>query len=66
MKISEIIDRKILFINWNVNKNVILEGIVKEISPSENFLKINNEWYYLENLRFLELFDKEKNNIGFK
>jgi hypothetical protein len=66
VKIKDIIDRKILFINWTVNKNAILEGVVKELSPSNNFVKINNDWYLIENLRILELFEEDKKSIGFK
>ena len=66
MKIKDLVDRKILFINWPVNKNVIIEGTVKELSPSNNFAKINNDWYLIENLRVLELFEEDKKSIGFK
>jgi len=66
VKIKDLIDRKILFINWPVNKNIIIEGTVKELSPSNNFVKINNDWYLIENLRLLELFGEDKKAIGFK
>lgn len=66
MKIKDLVDRKILFINWPANKNAIIEGTVKELSPSSNFVKINNDWYLIENLRVLELFEADKKSIGFK
>jgi len=66
VKINDLIDRKILFVNWPVNRYAIIEGTVKELSPSSNFVKINNDWYLIENIRLLELFEEEKKAIGFK
>ena len=66
MKISELIDKKILFLNYPVSKHNVIEGTVKELSPSKSFVKINTEWYLIENLRFLELFPEEKKSLGFK
>jgi len=66
VKIKDLIDRKILFVNWPVNRHAIIEGTVKELSPSSNFVKINNDWYLIENLRVLELFEEDKKAIGFK
>lgn len=67
MKINELIDRQVLFLHWPVSKYNVLEGKIKELSPSKNFVKINNDWYLIENIRVLELFsDKEKPGLGFK
>jgi len=65
VNIKDLIDRKILFVNWPVNRHAIIEGTVKELSPSNNFVKINNDWYLIENLRVLELFEEDKKAIGF-
>jgi len=67
MKINDLIDKQILFVHWPVSKYNVLEGKIKELSPSKNFVKINNDWYLIENIRVLELFsDKEKPGLGFK
>ena len=66
MKIADLIDKKVLFVNWPVSKHAIHEGKVKELSPSKNFVRINNDWYLIENLRILELFPEEKRALGFQ
>jgi len=66
MKISDLIDKKVLFVHWPINKHVVHEGKVKELSPSENFVKINNDWYLIENIRILEMFPEEKKTLGFQ
>jgi hypothetical protein len=33
MKLEELIDRKVLYINYPINKNIVQEGKVNEISP---------------------------------
>jgi len=64
---EDLVDKKILFVNFPVNKHVVIEGQVKELSPSKNFVKISNDWYLIENLRVLEVFsEKERPNLGFK
>jgi hypothetical protein len=67
MKINELIDRQVLFLHYPVSKFNVLEGKIKELSPSKNFVKINNDWYLFENLRILEVFsDNDKPSLGFK
>jgi uncharacterized membrane protein len=65
MKRADLIDKKVLFLHYPVSKFNILEGKVKEYSPSNNFIKINTDWYLLENLRILEIFPEEKKQLGF-
>lgn len=65
MKREDIIDKKVLFLHYPVSRHQVLEGKVKEYSPSKNFVKINTDWYLLENIRFLELFPEEKKQLGF-
>jgi hypothetical protein len=65
MKRKELIDKKILFIHYPVSKFNVLEGKVKEYSPSDNFIKINTDWYLIENIRILEVFPEEKKQLGF-
>lgn len=66
MKFNDIQGKKVLFLNWPVSKHNVLEGEVKELSPSKNFIKINNDWYLMENVRFLEVFDQDKKGrLGF-
>lgn len=63
---EDLIDKKILFINYPVNRHAIIEGQIKELSPSKNFAKIGSEWYLIENIRVLEMFtDKERPSLGF-
>ena len=63
---EDLIDKKILFVNFPVNKHSIIEGQVKELSPSKNFVKISNEWYLIDNIRVMEVFsDKERPSLGF-
>ena len=67
MKVAELIDKQILFLHYPVSKFNVLEGKIKELSPSKNFVKINNDWYLIDNIRILELFsDKDKPSLGFK
>jgi len=66
VKIENIIDRKILFSYTPNNKFHVQEGKVNEISPSQKYIKINNDWYFLDKIMFLEIFDtKERPSMGF-
>lgn len=65
MKRTDLIDKKVLFLHYPVSKFNVLEGKVKEYSPSNNFIKINTDWYFLENIRILEMFPEEKKKLGF-
>lgn len=59
MKIEELVDRKVLYINYPINKNIVHEGKINEISPSKKCIKINHEWFILDNIRIIELFTEE-------
>ena len=66
MKLKDLIDRKILFINFPINRHTIQEGKVSEISPAEKCMKINNDWHLVSNIRIIELFsEKERPALGF-
>ena len=66
MKLKDLIDRKILYINFPINRYAIQEGKVTEISPAEKCIKINNDWHLRENIRIIELFtEKERPALGF-
>ena len=66
MKLKDLIDRKILFINFPINRHAIQEGKVSEISPAEKCIKINNDWHLINNIRIIELFsEKERPALGF-
>jgi len=66
MKLKDLIDRKILYLNFPINRHAIQEGKVSEISPSEKCIKINNDWYLVSNIRIIELFtEKERPALGF-
>ncbi|NBW56809.1 hypothetical protein EBR43_03300 [bacterium] len=65
MKLVDLIDKKILFLHFPVSKHAVIEGTIKELSPSKNFVKINNDWYLIENIRVLELFQEENKKLGF-
>ena len=41
MKLEDLIDRKILYLNYPINKYAIQEGKVTEISPAKICIKIN-------------------------
>jgi len=64
-KREDLIDKKILFVHYPVSKFNVLEGKIKEYSPSNNFIKINTDWYLIENIRVLEVFPEEKKQLGF-
>ncbi len=66
MKLKDLIDRKILFINFPINRHAIQVGKVSEISPAEKCIKINNDWHLINNIRIIELFSKdERPSLGF-
>ena len=66
MKLKDLIDRKILFINFPINRYAIQEGKVSEISPAEKCIKNNNDWHLVNNIRIIELFSKEERpSLGF-
>lgn len=66
MKLKDLIDRKILFINFPINRHAIQEGKVSEISPAEKCIKINNDWHLVSNIRIIELFTTdERPALGF-
>ena len=64
-KLDQLIDKKILFLHWPVSKFNVLEGKVKEYSPSKTFMKVSNDWYLIDNIRILEIFPEEKRTLGF-
>lgn len=67
MKITDLVDKQILFLHYPVSKFNVIEGKIKEFSPSKNFVKINNDWYLIDNIRILELFtDTDRPSLGFK
>lgn len=67
MKFEDLEGKKVLFIHYPVSKYAVLEGEVKQRSPSKNFMKIGNDWYLIDNLRILEVFNNEqKGTLGFK
>lgn len=67
MKRDDLLDKKILYQHYPVNKFNVLEGKVKEFSPSGKCVKIDNDWYVLDNIKFLEIFsDKERPGLTFK
>lgn len=66
-KLEDIVDKKILFSYVPSNKFAVQEGKVNELSPSSKFIKINNEWYFLDKILFLEIFeDTERPGMTFK
>jgi hypothetical protein len=65
IKKEDLVDKKILFLHYPVSKFNVLEGKIKEYSPSNNFIKINTDWYLLENIRVLEVFPEDKKQLGF-
>ena len=66
MKLKDLIDRKILYLNFPINRYAIKEGKVTEISPSEKCIKINADWHLISNIRIIELFtEKERPALGF-
>jgi hypothetical protein len=66
MKLENLIDRKILYLNYPINKYAIQEGKVTEISPAKMCIKINTDWHLISNIRIIELFsEKERPSLGF-
>ncbi|NBW20330.1 MAG: hypothetical protein EBR82_71420 [Caulobacteraceae bacterium] len=66
MKLEDLIDRKILYLNYPINKYAIQEGKVTEISPAKMCMKINADWHLVSNIRIIELFSEdEKPKLGF-
>ena len=66
MKLKDLIDRKILYLNFPINRYAIQEGKVTEISQSEKCIKINADWHLISNIRIIELFtEKERPALGF-
>ncbi len=66
MKLEDLIDRKILYLNYPINKYAIQEGKVAEISPAKICIKINADWHLITNIRIIELFsEKERPALGF-
>jgi hypothetical protein len=66
MKLKDLIDRKILYLNFPINRYALQEGKVTEISPSEKCIKINADWHLITNIRIIELFtEKERPTLGF-
>jgi len=66
MKFADLQYKKILYLHWPVSKYAVHEGEVKDISPSKNFIKINQDWFLVENVRILEVFNNDpKGKLGF-
>lgn len=60
MKKDDLLDRKVLFQHVPVNKYSVAEGKIKEFSPSGKCVKIDHEWYVIDNIRILEVFSFEE------
>jgi len=66
MKFETLQYKKVLYLHWPVSKYAVHEGEVKQLSPSKNFIKINQDWFLLDNVRILEVFDTDlKQKLGF-
>lgn len=66
MKLEDLVDRKILYLNYPINKYAIQEGKVSEISPAKMCVKINSDWHLIDNIRIIELFkEDERPKLGF-
>ena len=66
MNLEDLIDRKILYLNYPINKYSLQEGKVTEISPAKKCIKINADWHLISNIRIIELFtEKERPALGF-
>jgi len=66
MKLEDLIDRKILYLNYPINKYAIQEGKVTEISPAKKCIKINADWHLRDNIRIIELFsENDRPKLGF-
>ena len=66
MKLEDLVDRKILYLNYPINKYAIQEGKVSEISPAKMCMKINSDWHLVSNIRIIELFNEdERPKLGF-
>jgi uncharacterized membrane-anchored protein len=66
MKLEDLVDRKILYLNYPINKYAIQEGKVTEISPAKMCMKINSDWHLVSNIRVIELFSEdERPKLGF-
>jgi hypothetical protein len=60
MKKEDILDKKVLFQHMPINRHAVSEGKVKEFSPTGKCVKIDHEWYILDNIRFLEVFTEDE------
>jgi hypothetical protein len=60
MNHEDIIDKKVLFQNVPVNRFAVHEGKIKEFSPTGKCVKIDHEWFLLNNIRFLEVFTEDE------
>lgn len=66
MKLEDLVDRKILYLNYPINKYAIQEGKVSEISPAKKCIKINSDWHLIDNIRVIELFgENDRPKLGF-
>jgi len=52
---------------FNSSANIFCKTeIVCQMNKLVNFIKINNDWYLMDNVRFLEVFDQDKKGrLGF-
>lgn len=67
IKKEELLDKKILFQHYPANKFSVIEGKIKEFSPSGSCVKIDNDWYVFDNLKILEVFnEKERPGLCFR
>lgn len=57
---EELIDKKVLFQHYPANKFAVIEGKIKEFSPTGKCIKIDHEWYILNNIKFLEVFSEDE------
>ena len=69
MKLEDLIDRKILYVNYPINKFAVQEGKVSEISPSKKCIKINSDWHLADiigTIKFLSENERPKLGFGLK
>ena len=67
VKKEELLDKKILYQHYPANKFAVMEGKIKEFSPSGHCVKIDKDWFLLDNIKIVEVFkEEERPGLGFK
>ena len=57
-KVEKLRDKRILYKTYY--STIVEEGVIEEISSNSKYVKINDKWYKIDDIRVLDVLEEEK------